>query len=80
MRPIRANFTRRSDCNRRTEHVVTPPLDAKEIERVAKALYEHRYGDSLNGPWHEFIGRKPDIAEIYRENAKVAIAAYRQAS
>lgn len=42
------------------------------IEHVARALYEHHrdcYRREVGG-WDDFSASKPDIAEIYRENAK----------
>jgi len=45
------------------------------IEAIAKALYEHRYG----GDWSIFKQKHKDIADIYIENASVAIKAYEDA-
>jgi hypothetical protein len=50
-----------------------------KVEAVAEALYTHRYG-TANGSWDEFRRRKPDIAEIYRDNARVAIKAVAEAA
>lgn len=44
------------------------------IERVAEALFMHRYG-RIKGPWDRFKLGHPDIAAIYRENAEVALKA-----
>jgi hypothetical protein len=51
------------------------------IEHVARALYEH-HGDCFpksKGGWAMFCELKPDVAQIYRDNARVAIEAMQSA-
>lgn len=51
----------------------------ERIEIAAVAMWRHRASDAELGwkgmTWNEFQTRKPDIAEIYRENATVAVKA-----
>jgi hypothetical protein len=56
---------------------MTLPLSAK-IEIAAKAMHHNRFGER-KGAWEWFIWTHPDIAEIYRENARVALQAIEQA-
>jgi hypothetical protein len=54
--------------------------EAERIEVAAAAMWRHRASnvhltDWGRMTWANFNARKPDIAEIYRENARVAVEA-----
>lgn len=55
--------------------IATPT--AEQIEAAACAVYNKHHAKEC-GPWDAFKVRKPDIADIYRDNVRTAINVYRR--
>jgi hypothetical protein len=53
----------------------TPPTPTQE--HVAEALFYHRFGRRRS--WASFKAQKPDVAQVYIDNARVAVEAYEKA-